>query len=310
MKICFVGFGSIAKQHLENIRAILEGKGKKATFDLLRSSKNSNEISPAVNINKIYYQTSELPNDYDIIFITNPTSEHYDTLKNLHEHGKSFFIEKPVFMFPKLKEDLYFLSKDKIYYVAAPLRYSKVIEFIKKNVEIEDVLAVRAICSSYLPNWRPNQDYRKIYSAKKELGGGVKKDLIHELDYLTYIMGWPNKLDVNFGKISNLEIDSEDIAIYSGKFGKAFLELHLDYFSKFTRREVEIITKDELIIGDLVNNTVEYKCSNEILEFEQSREMMQQAELRHFLEILDGKIDNDNDLLHANKVLMLSEGIK
>ena len=66
------------------------------------------------------------------------------------------------------------------YYVACPLRYNAVIQYIKDNIDLQDVISVRSISSSYLPDWRPGVDYRKTYSAKKELGGGVSIDLIHE----------------------------------------------------------------------------------------------------------------------------------
>ena len=99
-------------------------------------------------------------------------------------------------------------------------------QYVKANIIPDDVICVRAMSSSYLPDWRPGQDYRKTYSAHKDLGGGVSIDLIHEWDYLTYLFGWPKKVHSFIGKKSNLEIDSDDYAIYIAEFEKMIAELH------------------------------------------------------------------------------------
>ncbi len=44
-------------------------------------------------------------------------------------------------------------------------------------------------CGSYLPDWRPGNNYKKSVSAKKDLGGGVLLELSHELDYIRWIFG-------------------------------------------------------------------------------------------------------------------------
>ena len=46
--------------------------------------------------------------------------------------------------------------------------------------------------SSYLPSWHPTEDYREMYSAKKELGGGVVMDSIHEIDLTHWLFGKPD----------------------------------------------------------------------------------------------------------------------
>jgi CMP-N,N'-diacetyllegionaminic acid synthase len=114
------------------------------------------------------------------------------------------------------------------------------------------------ICSSYLPDWRPNQDYTKLYSAKKDLGGGVILDLSHEFDYINWLFGEIKKIDGVCGKISDLKIDSEDILIAkltcnSNIYGN----LYLDYFSHDAERKIQIYYNgDEFIEADLINNTI------------------------------------------------------
>lgn len=73
------------------------------------------------------------------------------------------------------------------------MRYTAIIQYIKQHLDMSQALSIRCICSTYLPNWHPNEDYRTSYSAHKDLGGGVSIDLIHEWDYITYLLGFPQK---------------------------------------------------------------------------------------------------------------------
>ncbi len=122
--------------------------------------------------------------EYDIIFITNPTFLHYETLKRCLTLSNNIFIEKPLFENSNYDLNELTIKDSGIYYIACPLRFNPVIDYLKEHLSKYSVYSVRVICSSYLPEWRNNIDYRNNYSAKKELGGGVSLDLIHEIDIL------------------------------------------------------------------------------------------------------------------------------
>ena len=127
MNICFIGLGSIAKRHIRNLQEIF---GNKVAIDVLRTTKNNIGDFTYDNIN-IIYDEIDLKNKYDAIFITNPTSLHYDTLIKYNNKSECFFIEKPIFMFGD--EDTSIFKNNKIYYTACPLRYSNVIQYLKKK---------------------------------------------------------------------------------------------------------------------------------------------------------------------------------
>ena len=129
--------------------------------------------------------------------------------------------------------------------MACPLRYTNVIQYLKETIDPKKVNSVSIISSSYLPDWRPGTDYRNTYSAHKNLGGGVAIDLIHEWDYLSFLFRYASKKWKSFmGKISNLEIDSDDYAIYIAKYTNDMIaELHLDYFGRKTIRAIEEFTR-------------------------------------------------------------------
>ena len=153
-----------------------------------------------------------------------------------------------------------------------------------------------------MPDWRPKQDYRKVYSAKKELGGGVSIDLIHEWDYLTYLFGFPDEIFNLQGQFSQLEIDSEDLSIYIAEYEDKLVELHLDYFGRQTKREIELFTDKGLIKADLINNSIILPGGNS-LKLEDND--MYRNEICRFFDLINNKKKNLNSPEHAFKVLKL-----
>ena len=305
MKVCFVGIGSIARRHIKNLHLVCEENGIVVQIDAYRRS-----LKTLDGVENIYTRIEEVPNDYDAVFITNPTEMHLDTLYSFHEKGKHFFIEKPVVSFGQVVEAKKFRTRsNSVYYIATPLRYNPVIQWVKRNVDPDDVLSVRSISSSFLPDWRPGQDYRDTYSAHKDLGGGVSIDLIHEWDYLTYLFGWPLKVQCLIGKKSSLDIDSDDYAIYIAEYADKIAELHLDYFGKKTIREVQLFTKKDTIVGDLINNQIRFLVSGQEIIFHEERDDYQKRELLHFLNLMIDTRKNEDAFFLGLKVLQLTQGV-
>ena len=303
LKVCFIGVGSIAKRHIRNLQTVCEKRKIKLHMDAFRHSDGKQSLIDGIET--VHHNIAQMP-DYDIIFITNPTELHLASLKKFHDKGKHFFIEKPVVSQGQREEARQFcLRKDSVYYVACPLRYNAVIQYIKKNINADNVISVRSISSSYLPDWRPGQDYRETYSAHKSLGGGVSIDLIHEWDYLTYLFGWPEKVKCFTGK---LEIDSDDYAIYIAEFDKMIAELHLDYFGRKTLREIQLLTHDDTIVGDIAYNKISFLRSGETIEFHEERDDYQKRELEHFLDMVEGVVPREEGYKHGIYVLELTQG--
>ncbi|UTY38123.1 hypothetical protein NMU03_10520 [Allocoprobacillus halotolerans] len=134
--------------------------------------------------------------------------------------------------------------------------------------------------------------------------------MIHELDYITYIMGFPKELKGYYNRLSNLEIDSEDIAVYIAKYEHSLVELHLDYFGRYPRRQVEIITNDNIIIGDIINQNIKFLKDNKTIEFQEETNDKYILEMRTFLKMYEQKIVNTNSILEANEVLTLAQSIE
>lgn len=307
-KIGVIGLGSIGTRHLKNIVAVLQERGKTYTIDLVRSGKGKElDIEVTQLVNRIFNSDDYVPDDYDVIFITNPTHLHFETVQQFVSKTKHMFIEKPVFGTTDILLSELRLKSESEYYVACPLRYTDVIQYLKYECDLRNVYSVRVICSSYLPEWRPNTDYRNTYSAHKDQGGGVSIDLIHEWDYLSYLFGQPEQVFNLKGVFSNLEIDSDDLSIYIARYANMTVEVHLDYFGRKTIREVQIFTDKDTIVGDLTKSEIRYLKSGEIISFKEQRNDYQRKEISHFFDIIEGRAINDNDISKALRTLQITK---
>jgi predicted dehydrogenase len=221
--------------------------------------------------------------------------------------SRYFFIEKPVFDELDIALTTIPFAKDAVCYVAAPLRHCGVLKKLREIVSPHEVYCARAICSSYLPDWRPNVDYRTIYSASKEAGGGVRIDLIHEWDYLSDLFGFPNEIYQLSGRFSDLEITSEDLAVYIGKYDDKLVEVHLDYFGRETRRSIELFTKKRTIYGDIANARITFSDGTPAIECEEERNVMYMREMQYFMSLVLEQTDHSmNDIEHAMHVMRLA----
>lgn len=309
MKICFIGLGSIGTRHANNLCMLLKQRKIDVELHALRSGVKDSAVNIIQGTSiKEFYDIDKLSSDYDVIFIANPTAMHYETLKEVIKYSRYIFLEKPAF--EKSSYDISFLSglDKKRIYIACPLRYTNVIEYLKQIVKAERVFCARVICSTYLPDWRPGVDYRTTYSAHSNMGGGVDIDLIHEMDYIVHLFGFPENIISQKGQYSNLDLESVDFSSYVLDYKDKAVSIHLDYFGRYPQRKIEIYTEDELIVGDLINHNLEYKVSGKHIDFSENRNDYQIKELETFIDIVLGSTTNDNDIAHAINVLKLAEG--
>ncbi len=249
MNVVIVGLGSIAQKHIKALRLL----DSDVNIFSLRSNPHSDKVEGIINI----FHLSGIPAKVDFFIVSNPTSLHLTTLNKLLEFNAPIFLEKPPLL--NLDEADQMVSRIKevglLVYSAFNMRFHPLIVWAKQYIIGKHVLEVNAYCGSYLPDWRMGVDYRKVYSAREELGGGVHLDLIHELDYLVYLFGQPAKVNHKFGKVSDLEINSIDSAYYWLDYPGFIATISLNYFRRSPKRTLEILLKDDIIEIDLINWT-------------------------------------------------------
>lgn len=303
MKACFFGMGSIGARHAQNLRSLLARRGEVAEIHALRSGQGGG-LSEGL-VDNVFSSLEDLRPPYDAVFITNPTALHYETLIKTESLGKSFFIEKPVFHSTSVISAIPASLAKKTTHVACPMRFHPVIERLKSGFP-GNVLAARLLCSSYLPDWRKGRDYRTAYSARSELGGGVALDLIHELDYARYLFGGPEHVVRVSGRYSSLETDCDDGAAYVMTCGGKLVEVHLDYFGRKPRRELELFCEEDTFICDLLQRTITALVSGATEEFPQ--EDIYKKEMACFLDLVERGGQSFNSIEDGLAVLRVAEG--
>ena len=244
MKILLVGYGSIGKRHFN----ILSDFGEVDSIHIVTKQDIANS--------KTYKSLQDIENIhiYDYFIIATETSKHYEHLNYICKHtsNKNILVEKPLF------DKKYILKNcDNNIFVAYNLRFHPILQKLKIILQDEEVYYANILAGQYLPTWRPDQDYRESYSAQLSLGGGVLRDLSHELDYINWLLGNITVISSINTKISDLEIESDDIFTAIAKTdGGTIINVTMDYISKMPLRKIMIHTKTKTIEADIVTNTI------------------------------------------------------
>ena len=257
--ILFVGLGSIGKRHLN----IVSHKYPSYRIIALRSSHSSTPIKKVQNYYELEHALSE--NEIYAAFITNPTYLHVETAIELAKHGINLFIEKPLSNSLKDINTLKKLisSKNIVSYVAYNFRFNPIIRQLKSIIQQNAPTYCRVINTSYLPEWRKNTDYRKTYSAHKELGGNIVLDLSHELDYVNYFSPF-HRLDIKINQLSSLEIDTGDNAEILFQTSTFSGVIHLNFSTMKWQRIIELYFDHFHITADLLKGAIDFYFPNRL----------------------------------------------
>lgn len=307
MKVLFVGLGSIGTRHLNNLTELAAARGLQLQVDALRSSLRPLPAQTAARLHRQVVSFDQLDH-YDLAFITNPTHLHAHTISELAGKADCFFIEKPIFEATGYELEHLGLDGVQKAYVAAPMRWCGTYLALKELLPTLKPYCARVICSSYLPDWRPGVDYRKVYSANKEMGGGVTIDLIHEWDYLVDLFGAPLECHNFKGTYSELELDSDDLSVYIARYPAMLAEVHLDYFGRTFRRSIELFCKEGTVTADFGAGTLTL-ADGTVQHYEEPVNRRYLRELEYFLNYAQNETgESVNSPAMALDVLRLTLG--
>ena len=301
MNILIVGLGSIARKHIAAIRTLAPD----ARIYGLRSSKDAPKVEGVTDL----YGLDDAGIKFDFAIISNPTSHHATTIRELIGLNIPLFIEKPVFgelNNENLVETVE--SSGILNYVACNLRFLDSIRFLHDYIASHPdrrVNEVNVYCGSYLPDWRPGTDYRKCYSAIPELGGGVNIDLIHDIDYVYWIFGKPEKTVSVCRNVSSLDIRAVDYANYTLLYPRFTASVILNYYRRDYKRTIEVVFYDDTWLADLKKNTITDSSGVTVFKGMNTPQETYLNQMEYFLDLIKNGDRAENTVNEAYNVLKI-----
>lgn len=242
-KTLIVGAGSIGIRHAEVIASL--------GFELAIVSSRTDLVEHTFN--SIEEAVSEFKPDY--VVLANQTAKHSQAFEELMSTGFSgrVLLEKPANIDYKTFSSASFGSV----HIAYNLRFHPVLIALRDELEGQKVLSVQAYVGQDLNTWRPGRAVDEQYSAHTEQGGGVLRDLSHELDYLQWMFGKVLKLTALGGRIGNVTVNSDDswsIILLMEQVPQ--VSLSMNYFDIPGSRNLRVITGKDTYFADFVAGTL------------------------------------------------------
>jgi predicted dehydrogenase len=197
------------------------------------------------------------------------------------------------------------------------LRFHPAIRTLRELVldgRLGRVLFAQVSAGYDLRRWRPAVDYRKSYSARSELGGGILLDAVHELDYVTWMLGDVASAVAEVDRVSELEIDVEDIAAALLRMrGGSLVSVDLNYLDVAYRRRC-------LLVGDRATASWEWqRATIEINDADGEREELGVAadvdqtyidEAHQFLAVLRGDEEPSTSVAEGVEAVRIVSAIR
>jgi len=312
-KVLVVGSGSIGRRHLGNLASL--GIRQLAVCD-----SREDRLAPAVEELKISgfssYQKALAESRPDIVFICTPPISHLAQAGQALQAGAHVFVEKPLSDTLEGVDELIAAaeSADKVVRVGYNLRFHPGLLEIKRLLSegaIGRIFWAYIEFGQFLPDWRPWQDYRESYTARKALGGGIILDASHELDYAMWLFGEPGAVSCMAGKTSDLEMDVEDSATILVRFaGGTDAVIHVDCLQRSYSRGCKLVGELGTVCWDYNDNQVRLfsasrkKWENISYEFEPNQMYLREVET-FLAQAAQGKTGVE-DLVHAGSVLTVA----
>lgn len=287
-----VGYGSIGQRHAR----ILEELGCAITVVSRRPIEG---VDRAASIADALSRGAP-----DYVVIANETSAHGEAVTALMQLGyvNRLLIEKPLGIIAATTLEAPFTLAA----VGYNLRFHPVMIALAEAISGDTLVSVHAYCGQYLPDWRPGTDFRKSYSADPERGGGVLRDLSHELDYLMWLCGPWRRVAAIGGRLGDLDIASDDCwALLLELEHCPAVSLQINYLDRPGRRQVVINTRKHTYCADLVAGTL--TRDGETRTFALQRDQTYQAQ---HLAILGGETARLCTLAQGQRVMQLIEAIE
>jgi predicted dehydrogenase len=252
-----IGCGSIGRRHA----GLLRDLGTRRIIVHDPDTARMSDLAAAVGAEVATTLDEAYDRGVDAVVVCAPTSHHLALASQALARDCHVFVEKPLAAstagVPEFLEMV--AHRKRALMVGYNLRFDPLLEHLRQLIQsgrIGRVVSARLHFGSYLPWRHPWEDYRAGYGARRELGGGVILDAIHELDYAQWVFGLPQQVFCVSGTLGDLAIDVEDIAEIVFSYPNRVVSIHLDFLQRPHERHATIVGTAGQIRLDLVARTL------------------------------------------------------
>lgn len=319
MRFLIVGLGSMGKRRIRNLKQLKAGEI--VGFDSREDRRK--EAEKTYGIQTVPSVEHGMKWNPDVVIISTPPDKHYAYALEALRRDKHFFMEVNVVL--KGLQEVINESKKHPRLLAAPsatFRFKTAIRKIKEIIDkgkIGKVLCLHYHLGQYLPDWHPWEDYKKFYVSKRKTGG-CREMVAYELEWLTWIFGKVNKISCMKDKLSDLDIDIDDVYSILLKFENgAQATILIDVLSKQFFRTLRVIGSEGNIEWSWSDNCVKmylpknktwktYKEEKKVVKKGHvTEENMYVNEMRHLIKAVKGEEKYIYSLEDDKRVLKLLE---
>jgi predicted dehydrogenase len=313
MKFLIAGFGSIGRRHLRNLRSL--GEKDILFYRTGHSQLAAEELQGIVVESDLAAALAHKP---DAVIVANPTALHLNVAIPAAEIGCHLLMEKPISHSTERIDQLEAAMQASGSRVLVGFQYRfhpglhKAAELLTSG-ELGKPLSARAHWGEYLPGWHPWEDYRKGYSARGELGGGVVLTLSHPFDYLRWMLGDVDSVWASTARSGQLDIEVEDQAEIGLVFSNGSLgSVHLNFLQRPGAHWLEVQCANGALNLDFVSGLL--KISHSTVGGEQEfpapvgfeRNDLFFSQMRHFIDLVSGRAEPLCTLSDGRKALELA----
>jgi predicted dehydrogenase len=261
-----VGLGSIGQRHVRVLREL----GHAVATVSRRSGGDHVSIADALHETRPEYAV-----------IATETSGHAEALGELTAAGfrGTVLVEKPIFSHVGPVPDYPFAHLS----VGYNLRFHPVVTALAERLRGRQAITVSAYVGQDIRDWRPGRDHRNTASATIAAGGGVLRDLSHELDYLLWLFGPWRRVAALGGSSGARQLEVDDhINLLLEMQGSQAVQVHMDYLDRPGLRKIRVNLEDETIEADVAGGrlTVNGAVTEYSIERDQSYRDMHAAAVK------------------------------
>jgi predicted dehydrogenase len=308
-----VGCGSIGRRHARNLKAAGVVDVYLADPDL-----GAVEATAAESGGQTVRSLDEaLDRGARVAFICTPSDSHVQYALRAASAGVDLFIEKPL---SHTLDDVPALvdlaeRRNLVTMVACNMRFHpgpRTVKQLLADGEVGTAIAARIHTGSYLPRWRPSQDYRRSYSAAVDHGGAIL-DCIHEIDLALWYFGNGRLHSAAALTASAIGLETDGLAELLIQHASGILSsVHLNFLQRDYARSCVVIGSAGTIEWSFRDREVRVFGEDGTL----SRSIAQPAgwqmndmyvdELSHFLEAVETRTPTMNPVQTARSALTIA----